>query len=114
MPGMNHASLSCHGRDGGTSCDRLWPGRTSFPDAAALHRLPYAGRRGAWLVCDMLDKACFHRGAVCDRLGIPFPYDQGEGVVSAAAIADPPEWDRARAAVAFDELSRQLIHALKC
>jgi ComF family protein len=50
---------------------------------------------------------------LCDRLGIPFPYDQGEGTVSAAAIADPPIWDRARAAVAFDELSRQLIHALK-
>ena len=50
---------------------------------------------------------------ICDRLGIPFPYDQGEGAVSAAAIADPPEWERARAAVVFDDLSRQLIHALK-
>jgi len=50
---------------------------------------------------------------LCDRLGIPFPYDQGEGAISAAAIADPPEWDRARGAVVFDDLSRQLIHALK-
>ena len=33
--------------------------------------------------------------------------------MSAAAIADPPEWDRARGAVAFDDASRQLIHALK-
>ena len=50
---------------------------------------------------------------VCERLGTPFPYDQGEGAVSAAAIADPPEWDRARGAVAFDDASRQLIHGLK-
>jgi predicted amidophosphoribosyltransferase len=31
---------------------------------------------------------------VCDRLGIPFPYEQGEGAISAAAIADPPNWGR--------------------
>jgi ComF family protein len=50
---------------------------------------------------------------VCDRLGIPFPYEPGEGVVSAAAIADPPVWGRARAAVVFNEVSRRLVHALK-
>jgi ComF family protein len=58
-------------------------------------------------------KLAFIEAPLCDRLGTPFPYDQGEGTVSAAAIADPPLWDRARAAVAFDEVSRQLIHALK-
>lgn len=49
----------------------------------------------------------------CDRLAIPFPYDQGEKAVSAAAIADPPPWDRARAALLFDEEARDLAHALK-
>jgi ComF family protein len=58
-------------------------------------------------------KLTFIEPPLCDRLGIPFPYDQGEGAVSAAAIADPPQWERARGAVAFDDLSRQLIHALK-
>ena len=58
-------------------------------------------------------KLNFIEAPICDRLGIPFPYDQGEGVVSAAAIADPPLWDRARGAGVFDELARQLIHALK-
>ena len=33
--------------------------------------------------------------------------------MSAAAIANPPEWDRSRAAVAFDDASRGLVHALK-
>jgi ComF family protein len=50
---------------------------------------------------------------VCDVMGTPFAYDQGEGAVSAAAIALPPNWDRARAAVGYDDFSRQLVHALK-
>lgn len=50
---------------------------------------------------------------VCDALGTPFAYDQGQGAVSAAALADPPAWDRARAAVIFDDTSARLVHALK-
>lgn len=50
---------------------------------------------------------------VCDALGTPFAYDQGEGSLSAAALADPPPWDKARAAVLFDETAGKLVHALK-
>jgi ComF family protein len=50
---------------------------------------------------------------VCNLLGTPFAYDQGSQAVSVAALADPPAWDRARAAVAFDDRSRILVHALK-
>lgn len=50
---------------------------------------------------------------VCDALGTPFAYDQGEGALSAAALSDPPPWDRARAAVIFDDTSARLVHALK-
>lgn len=50
---------------------------------------------------------------VCDVLGIPFAYDQGEGAVSAAALADPPAWDRSRAAVLFEDEAAALVHALK-
>lgn len=50
---------------------------------------------------------------VCDALGIPFAYDQGEAALSAAAIADPPGWDRARAAVLFEDEAARLVHALK-
>jgi ComF family protein len=50
---------------------------------------------------------------VCDALGTPFAYDQGEGALSAAALSDPPLWDRSRAAVIFDETSGRLVHALK-
>jgi ComF family protein len=50
---------------------------------------------------------------VCDVLGTPFAYDQGSGALSAAALADPPPWDRSRAAVVFDDVAKGLVHALK-
>src|SRR5215471_18627796 len=49
----------------------------------------------------------------CERLGIPFVSDPGPGVLSMQAIADPPAYGRARAAVRFDEVARSLVHALK-
>src|ERR1700684_2429248 len=49
----------------------------------------------------------------CERLGIPFVYDPGPGILSMEAIADPPAYHRARAAVRFDDISRALVHALK-
>lgn len=58
-------------------------------------------------------KFAFISEPVCDVLGTPFAYDQGESAVSPAALADPPPWDRARAAVAYDEHSGAIVHALK-
>jgi ComF family protein len=49
----------------------------------------------------------------CERLGIPFAYDPGPGVLSMQAITDPPAYHRARAAVRYDEIARTLVHALK-
>src|SRR6202051_744906 len=49
----------------------------------------------------------------CERRGFPFVYDPGPGILSMEAIADPPAYNRARAAVRFDEISRALVHALK-
>jgi ComF family protein len=49
----------------------------------------------------------------CERLGIPFAYDPGPGILSMQAIAEPPAYARARAAVRFDEVARALVHALK-
>jgi len=58
-------------------------------------------------------KLSFIEAPFCEKLAIPFPYEQGEGAVSAAALADPPLWDRARAALLFDDAARDLAHALK-
>ncbi len=68
---------------------------------------------GASLCVPCWQKLHFIDEPVCEALGIPFEYDQGEGALSPAAIADPPPWDRARAAVAFDESSKHLVHLLK-
>jgi ComF family protein len=50
---------------------------------------------------------------LCDRLGIPLPYDTGVTTVSAAALANPPDWDRARAVARFGPVMRELIHGFK-
>ncbi len=49
----------------------------------------------------------------CERLGTPFPFDLGEGTLSAGAIADPPAYDRARAVARFEGAGRDLVHMLK-
>ena len=49
----------------------------------------------------------------CARLGIPFTYDPGPGLLSMEAIANPPAYDRARAAVRYDDVARKLVHAYK-
>ncbi len=49
----------------------------------------------------------------CERLGIPFIYDPGPGILSMQAIADPPAYTRARAAVRYDDVARALVHAFK-
>ena len=41
------------------------------------------------------------------------PYDAGEGALSAAAIATPPVYDRARAAARYSDTMRELIQSFK-
>ncbi len=55
----------------------------------------------------------FIQPPVCERLGIPLPYATDEPIVSAAALADPPVYDRARAAARYDAIVRDLVHGLK-
>jgi ComF family protein len=58
-------------------------------------------------------KLSFIAPPLCPRLGIPFVYDPGPGLLSMEAIAHPPAFHRARAAVRYDDLARTLVHALK-
>ncbi|WP_248305162.1 ComF family protein [Devosia sp. 1566] len=50
---------------------------------------------------------------LCPRLGIPFEFSLGADAVSAEALADPPPFERARAAVVYNEVARTLISRLK-
>ncbi|MGI6244838.1 MAG: ComF family protein [Pseudochelatococcus sp.] len=49
----------------------------------------------------------------CERLGLPFDIDVGTPLLSPAALADPPAFQRARAAVRYDATARLLVHRLK-
>ncbi len=49
----------------------------------------------------------------CERLGTPFAVDLGVALLSPAAIADPPVYQRARAVARYDEVARALVHRLK-
>jgi ComF family protein len=50
---------------------------------------------------------------VCPVLGIPFGHQVEEGTLSLAAMAKPPAFTRARAAVLYDEVAKLLVHRLK-
>src|ERR1700691_1565851 len=82
----------------------------ALPQLCAACRKPVEGKGlcpGCW------SKLSFITRPYCERLGIPFVYDPGPGALSMEAIAEPPAYHRARAAVRFDEISRALVHALK-
>lgn len=55
----------------------------------------------------------FIRPPLCDVLGIPLPYDSGGRMVSAAALAAPPAYRRARAVAHYNDRLRDLVHGLK-
>ena len=69
------------------------------------------GENGLCAAC--WGKLSFIAPPYCERLGIPFAYDPGPGILSMEAIADPPAYHRARAAVRYDDVARTLVHALK-
>jgi ComF family protein len=61
---------------------------------------------------------CFRRlrpitQPMCPRLGLPFQISLGPDALSAEAIADPPPFDRARAAVVYNDMARALVGRLK-
>ncbi len=49
----------------------------------------------------------------CQACGIPFPYDEGEEALCAACSRRRPDYDRARAVLAYDDHSRPLLLRLK-
>ena len=62
---------------------------------------------GCWSKLSQIEKP------YCARLGIPFLYDPGPGLLSMEAMANPPAYQRARAAVRYDEVARSLVLAFK-
>lgn len=82
----------------------------ALPPLCAVCRVPVDGKG---LCPSCWSRLSFITRPYCERLGIPFAFDPGPGVLSMEAIASPPAYNRARAAVRFDDVSRKLVHALK-
>lgn len=68
---------------------------------------------GAGLCASCWSKLAMIEPPYCARLGIPFTYDPGPALLSMEAIASPPAYHRARAAVRYDDVARTLVHAFK-
>ncbi|WEK04655.1 MAG: ComF family protein [Candidatus Devosia phytovorans] len=67
---------------------------------------------------DGLCGPCFTRlrpitAPLCPIMGLPFEISLGPGALSAEALADPPPFGRARAAVIYNEVARTLVSRLK-
>ena len=75
-----------------------------LPPLCPACRAPLADQGGLCAAC--WSRLAFIAPPYCERLGIPFVYDPGPGILSMAAIADPPAYTRARAAVRYDDVAR--------
>ena len=82
-----------------------------LPPVCMACRKPAANADGLCSSC--WSRIRFIERPYCERLGVPFAYDLGTGALSADAIADPPPFERARAAAIFDDVARDLVHGLK-
>ena len=82
-----------------------------LPPLCPTCREPVADQGGLCAQC--WSKLSFIARPYCERLGIPFAYDPGPGILSMEAIADPPTYNRARAAVRYDDTARTMVQAFK-
>jgi ComF family protein len=109
-------SISTHLRGALNACRGAWLHTARLTLDIALPTLCVACREpvhGDGVCAACWAKLSFIAPPFCPRLGIPFVYDPGPGMLSMEAIADPPAYARARAAVRYDDVARTLVHALK-
>ncbi|MBL8581348.1 MAG: ComF family protein [Rhizobiaceae bacterium] len=88
-----------------------WAARLLFPPICAGCRRQVF--RPGTLCGSCWPKLRFLEKPWCPVMGTPFAHDMGEGFLSAEAIANPPPFERARAAVAFSGVAQQMVRQLK-
>jgi len=81
------------------------------PPVCLSCQTPLSGHNA--LCPDCWQQIDFIQVPLCDRLGIPLPFDTGGRMISAAAVANPPVYRRARAVASYDGVMRCLIHGFK-
>src|SRR5246127_579089 len=109
-------SIGTHLRGALAACRGAWTQAGKLALDIALPSLCVSCREpvdGEGVCAACWAKLAFIAPPYCPRLGIPFVYDPGPDMLSMEAIADPPAYARARAAVRYDEVARTLVHALK-
>src|SRR6516164_780812 len=108
--------LSTHFRRALSTCRRACSHAAKLALDIALPTLCVSCREpvdGEGVCADCWARLSFIAPPYCPRLGIPFVYDPGPDRLSMEAIANPPAYARARAAVRYDDVARTLVHALK-
>jgi ComF family protein len=109
-------SISCHLRGALSACRDMFAHIPRLALDIALPTLCVSCREpvdGEGVCAECWAKLSFIAPPFCPRLGIPFVYDPGPELLSMEAIANPPAYQRARAAVRYDDVARTLVHALK-
>jgi predicted amidophosphoribosyltransferase len=85
----------------------------AMPMTATVSQLRAPLGDGVGLCADCWSRLSLIEPPYCARLGIPFTYDPGPGLLSMKAIADPPAYYRARAAERYDDVARALVLSFK-
>lgn len=88
-----------------------WPARVLFPPVCAGCRR-HVSQPGS-LCAQCWPQLRFLEKPWCEVMGTPFTHDMGAGFLSAEAIANPPPFERARAAVSYTGVARQMAQGLK-
>ena len=77
------------------------------PGCGAVSTEPHAFCLSCWSSLTFLGEPC------CARCGLPFDYPAGADVLCGGCLADPPDFNRLRAAVAYGEIPRRVALKLK-
>ena len=77
------------------------------PGCGAVTQDPHRFCLACWQQLRFLTEPC------CARCGLPFDHEQGEGAECGSCLAEPPAYDRARAAVAYGPIARKVALRLK-
>jgi ComF family protein len=82
-----------------------------YPPLCLVCRAPVGEPRALCAAC--WSKVTFFDDPICTCCGLPFEIDPGTDSLCASCLAGPPAFDRARAAMAYDDASKGAILALK-
>ena len=77
------------------------------PACGVITAQPHRFCLACWQSLAVLGEPC------CARCGLPFDYGSGDDVECGRCLAEPPRFDRLRAAVAYGEIARKVALKLK-